>query len=664
TGKLSKSTSSYLYGDGRGWTSTTVYEYDASGNQTGSVTTSEQMKGDGTSPKRLDLVERFAGDVSAINPAEKTIRAALTLSGGDGEKNVLVEIRNALGATKTVSDAIILDTTAPVASFKINGGAETTTARDIQIDLSQIQDATSGIAGVKISTDDGATWTEVDWAALGADKVYSTKLSGDTGSKKVLVEVRDKAGLRSVESRTIQLESDATAPEVILPEGIHGSTVNEPTYRLHYTVDGIPQTRIFELVEGENQIQFTETDAAGNETVISFTVTLDTTPPVISLSQELDGSITNKSQMTVVYIVDGIEKTKTFELVEGENLLEIIETDSAGNSSVLAFTVIREPAVNPVLAQAIADELGIDPKDVKSVSVTEIEGRTYLEVTIATEEGEKRFIGVQVSEKEVRLFEVPSSDITVDALNALEKELGHPLESLKSLTFESLVVCLSTSCPAFAYKFEAAAEELGRTVIYRGQVIGPSVDDPDAATLILIQQIEVQFSEADNPTVESRIFDSEGRLIEVHFRDGAVMTISYDDPDYTYVIREGDRVVRAAKSVQFGKKDPDITDPNLRIIYADSNAFQFPGYENLTKEEMPLLAEAMHKIFSEFKDSELPDVLTSVSAKRDPQSILCVINLLCPPSNTLKLVSENKGTFTASFRETRYESPYHNRYEL
>jgi len=140
---------------------------------------------------------------------------AWTLPGGDGSKTVYVQYRNnAMLASVSYSDSITLDTTPPIGSLTINGGATYTNNASVSLNLPAV-DATSGVTQMRFSNDN-VSWST--WEAYAASKAYT--LPGGDDTKTVYVQFKDNAGLTSgTYSDSIILdriapESSATSPEV------------------------------------------------------------------------------------------------------------------------------------------------------------------------------------------------------------------------------------------------------------------------------------------------------------------------------------------------------------------------------------------------------------------------------------------------------------------
>lgn len=158
----------------------------------------------------------------------------VTLPSGDGNKTVHLQVRNGAGlVSAAASDSIILDTTPPTGSVIISGGAPYTRDRAVTLTLSAT-DATSGVDSMRISPDGGVTWT--NWQAY-ATTAQVTLPEGD-GTKQVLVQFRDGAGLVTQVQDTIVLDTTPPKGSVLLNDG------EETTYHttLTLSIDAVDAT--------------------------------------------------------------------------------------------------------------------------------------------------------------------------------------------------------------------------------------------------------------------------------------------------------------------------------------------------------------------------------------------------------------------------------------
>ncbi|MBE3039483.1 MAG: hypothetical protein IMZ62_11810, partial [Chloroflexi bacterium] len=128
---------------------------------------------------------------------------------GDGLKTVYVQfLDNAGNSSPTVSDDILLDTTAPTGSFTINGGAAYTNSQEVSLAI-EATDSGSGLVSMRVSNN-GSSWVWEDFA-----ETRAWTLTAADGLKTVYMAFRDDAGNFSVPvTRTIIV--DTTPPEVTL----------------------------------------------------------------------------------------------------------------------------------------------------------------------------------------------------------------------------------------------------------------------------------------------------------------------------------------------------------------------------------------------------------------------------------------------------------------
>jgi len=154
----------------------------------------------------------------------------------------------------------------------------------------------------------------------------------------------DSAGNESIETFTVTL--DTVPPEITLTSA---TLTNEVNYLLTYTVDGVESEQPVTLIEGENILSVSETDAAGNITTRNFAVTLDTIPPVVVFTSS---NLTNDANYTLVYTSDGVQQQVSYTLTEGENVLTVTETDAAGNTTNTTLSVTLDTIPPELILQS------------------------------------------------------------------------------------------------------------------------------------------------------------------------------------------------------------------------------------------------------------------------------------------------------------------------
>ncbi|NTU70779.1 MAG: cadherin-like domain-containing protein [Coriobacteriia bacterium] len=176
--------------DGAAATATRSVTVAISASDSGSGVTSMSVSTDGVFD--AEPVEAFAASKSVTLPIV------------DGAKTVWVKVADAVGNSRTATDTIVLDTTAPTAGVVIASGASVTTTRVVALAISGA-DSGSSVTSMAVCTDgvlDAEPW-----------QTYSTSgsaaLASGDGTKTVLVALRDGVGNSSVASDSIVLNTEA-----------------------------------------------------------------------------------------------------------------------------------------------------------------------------------------------------------------------------------------------------------------------------------------------------------------------------------------------------------------------------------------------------------------------------------------------------------------------
>ncbi len=227
--------------------------------------------------------------------------------------------------------------------------------------------------GVKVSVA-GATAT--------ADRFgqFSLPVNLMEGDNLVSITVTDGNGVEYYYSVGITL--DTTAPQISLTnfrtvvttpsmditgqvKDAHGITLSVNGMPVPLYADGSFTTTV-SLIEGTNTITFTATDAAGNTNTITRTVTLDNTPPAISVTAPAlvsgDNStvtITINAPDAVSLTVNGIPATSNGDgtwtykahLSPGGNTFYIVAQDRYGNTGQTVTDITYSAPVQTTIAQ-------------------------------------------------------------------------------------------------------------------------------------------------------------------------------------------------------------------------------------------------------------------------------------------------------------------------
>ena len=183
-------------------------------------------------------------------------------------------------------------------------------------------------------------------------------------------------------SNEVSIEiKDTTPPTITITSPEDNSIVNTDTIHIKGTVkDDVSVSKLtiqdkevsfdkdgqfdaeVTLKQGKNTITITATDKAGNKATKTITVTLDTTPPTITITSPEDNSIVNTdtihikgtvkddvsvSKLTIQDKEVSFDKDGQFDaevtLKQGKNTITITATDKAGNKATKTITVTYKP---------------------------------------------------------------------------------------------------------------------------------------------------------------------------------------------------------------------------------------------------------------------------------------------------------------------------------
>lgn len=158
-------------------------------------------------------------------------------------------------------------------------------------------------------------------------------------------------------SRMVLAPEGVVMPPVVVLDAATPALINTRTLTVNYTVEGVAKTKLFEgLVEGANTLSITAVDVPGLLTPVTWSVTVDTIPPVIVMDSKNPSVIATTAPLVIYYTAQGILKTQTFNgLTSGMNALLIEETDLAGNRTTVSFNVLVDPTAHDFLK----DQLGL-----------------------------------------------------------------------------------------------------------------------------------------------------------------------------------------------------------------------------------------------------------------------------------------------------------------
>jgi len=314
--------------------------------------------------------------ISASLSGQNYSIAALTLT--EGTNAILVEAKDRAGNTGTADVSITLDTVPPVAGITQVPQSPT---RETGATLAA---GGTDVVAYKYKLDNGAYSPELSVPVL----ITLSNLA--EGSHSVSVIGRDIAGNWQLETNaaTATWIVDVTKPVLdvsALPDNAYTNNtimniagiVTDNIGLQNVIINNIPVSvnsdgtfnQAVMLVVGLNKITTTAADQAGNQTTDIRNINLDMTAPQLVITSPADNSITNVSNATITGTVDetatvsmkinngeaqpisivGNTWNVVATLVYGQNTIEVMATDRAGNTTTDKRTVTYDN-INPTLA--------------------------------------------------------------------------------------------------------------------------------------------------------------------------------------------------------------------------------------------------------------------------------------------------------------------------
>jgi hypothetical protein len=322
--------------------------------------------------------------INDIEADRKGAEFSVMIDAAEGPFEIWVDVVDVAGNTKQVSFHVIIDTTPP--ELVISEPAEGLITRDPSLEFKGMvhEDGWLNL------TVDGKTTVPVQW-------LWSQVVILNEGPNQIVVKAEDGAGHVVIATRNVTLD---TSPPEVTVQLVVGDLVFNPLPeeviisrdRAHLTVHVSEPCEVlvqgvgtFEVDEGtvsielllveneENTVVVNGIDEAGNVAgAMTHTITVDRTPPEISVFEPIAHSIMDSPEVVIrgstepgAYLtVDGrivnVEVNGTFSLVvtlfEGENTFLIVSEDALGNTNDCAYTLeYRTPEAPP------EDEVGYRP---------------------------------------------------------------------------------------------------------------------------------------------------------------------------------------------------------------------------------------------------------------------------------------------------------------
>lgn len=287
-----------------------------------------------------------------------------------GDNLLVIEVRDALGNTRTVRRTVVLDQTPPTITCSSHAAGFVTNQPSVTVAGRVTDGQTLTINGQNV--------------ALAPDGTFSTTVTLIEGAGAITLEAQDAIG--NVAALRITGTLDTIPPVVLLDRPIEGATIAAQSVVVAGTVDDpaaaitinsapVPNTGgAFEatipLTSAETTLTVLARDPAGNVGTAAVTVRQDLTPPAIAFTAPVNGSMTKSATARVTGTTDdnaatiavngrpalvsqGRFEIADFALAEGENVLTALATDRLGNASAPVSILITRDSTAPAVPALI-----------------------------------------------------------------------------------------------------------------------------------------------------------------------------------------------------------------------------------------------------------------------------------------------------------------------
>lgn len=304
----------------------------------------------------------------------------------DGSHQISIKVVDGISQSAISTISITIDTTPPVVHIT-SPTSSITNQTTLTVEWSG-SDAISGVDQYWYRWDGGS------WRATSSTSASIGPL--DDGRHLVEIMASDVLGNSAI--YTITIDVDTLAPVIDIVDPIDGSAINISDFELAWSVEDMEVCSAIDLRidggdwahldpmeavevslsgEGNHKIDLRAWDDAGNSATVTITITLDLTPPTLSIDSPEGGEIFNSSLQTVTWhasdnlpgsliystSIDGgpweeLGETSLFEipaLSEGEHVLAVKAIDRAGNAIVASVSIIVD-TTPPLLEILLPDE--------------------------------------------------------------------------------------------------------------------------------------------------------------------------------------------------------------------------------------------------------------------------------------------------------------------
>lgn len=340
------------------------------------------------------------GQVTPVTNGSFTSQVALS----PGANSITVAAMDCEGNASTRTVSIVYDTLAP--RISINSPKTGLLTRQPAVQVTGVASDDGAIAGVTVN---GRP------AELNGDGSYTANLQLAEGANTLSAVATDTTGKQGTASISVRL--DTTVPIITLispttgqvlgatPATVSG-TVADASGVSSLTVNGVSVPVIngafsaqVPLNAGDNTINITATDGAGNAVSTATRVTLDTAPPQLRITSPVEGLLTKTPALTLTgtatddvavasVTVNGQPVVVTNDafafavtLAEGSNSFNVVATDTVGKQTTAGLNVNLDtiPPSLRIVSPGAGQVVGSAPFTV-SGEVTDVSGISGLTV--------------------------------------------------------------------------------------------------------------------------------------------------------------------------------------------------------------------------------------------------------------------------------------------
>lgn len=281
----------------------------------------------------------------------------------EGLNTFTFNAQDAAGNSSELVLTITLDSITPVITITSpqDGSFTSTESTNISGSLSEAATLTLNANVITLNPDNSFTQNDVALVeGVNTFTFVATDAAGNSAETIITVTRDSQAPVITI---TTPQDGTVTNQEQIVIQGsADGATVlSLDGVTLSLAADGSFSSGNIALNEGENSFNLVAADEAGNTAELSLTITRDSITPLITLTEPVDGLITNAEEQAfsgsvseaanlsfngidIPLAADNSFTIAPIPLNNGANVFNFVATDAAGNSSQLSVTVTRDMA--------------------------------------------------------------------------------------------------------------------------------------------------------------------------------------------------------------------------------------------------------------------------------------------------------------------------------